>query len=97
MKRVAGTREAEKFAVDRDINVFREPTDEPMNLGERCSALEEECVTDAVEAEKPLERPADPEVLLHDVGRQAKLGCGLSEVGFMLGCGKLGEGVQGVW
>jgi hypothetical protein len=31
------------------------------------------------------------------VGRQAKLGCCLSEVGFMLGCGKLGEGVQGVW
>ena len=34
VKRVTGPREAEKFAVDRDINVFREPTDEAMNLGE---------------------------------------------------------------
>ena len=83
-----------EFAVDRNIDVFRKSSDETVNLGERGASLEKECITDAVEGEKPLKRPADPEVFLHDVRWQAKTGRGLSEVGFMLRCRELGEGVQ---
>jgi len=54
VKRIVGTREAKEFAVDRNIDVFRKSSDETVNLGERGASLEKECVTDAVEGEKPL-------------------------------------------
>ena len=76
------------------IDVFRKSSDEAVNLGERGASLEKECITDAIEGKQSLECPADPEVLLYNVGWQAKSSSCLSEVGFMLSCGEFGESIQ---
>src|SRR5258708_2472655 len=63
---------AKKTPVENQVNVFREAVNQPEDLGEACTAFEDDLIFQGRFCKEEFENPADPEVFLDDGGIHAE-------------------------